>query len=244
MGKIGAKRLEREQQCIRNYALQKSIGKNLQSIRQELGFTFKEAAKGTGLAESKICEWEQGGTPIPLHAIQELAVFYGVSIDWLFGNCDDPNEQRTQVEIVRYMHDLAAKQAEEFAILISMQVSGSSMVRGDALALIEKTSQFLQNLHRWIALNRELFENEFRGGQALLTQSEDIEEKINALKKTLERSKIMYDPDLRSRLTNIQDVSGFTLTSKSRSYHDSSTVRNKVYKTQEQFSTMDLFEHA
>lgn len=57
----------------------------LKELRKEKGLSQYALAKKTGLSHSAIAFWEQGQRVPSLEAAKTLAVFFGVSIDYLAG---------------------------------------------------------------------------------------------------------------------------------------------------------------
>lgn len=57
----------------------------LKKARHDTGFTQREVAKETGIAQSNIANYETGRTEPDIENLGILSDFYGVSVDWLIG---------------------------------------------------------------------------------------------------------------------------------------------------------------
>lgn len=62
-----------------------SFCSKLKKARIDTGFTQREIAKETGIAQSTIANYETGRTEPDIENLGILADFYGVSTDWLIG---------------------------------------------------------------------------------------------------------------------------------------------------------------
>ena len=61
------------------------LDKRLKELRLERGLTQKELAKKLGLNAVTYLHYEKGQREPPLSLLAEIAVFYGVSVDYLLG---------------------------------------------------------------------------------------------------------------------------------------------------------------
>lgn len=61
----------------------------IHELRQMLGLTQHELAKATGVLQANICRWERGQIRPNIIDCWRLAEFFGVTIDYLIGRCDE-----------------------------------------------------------------------------------------------------------------------------------------------------------
>ena len=62
-----------------------SVGGRLREARKAADFTLEGAASHLGISRQAVVSWEAGNSlPSPEH-LANLAVRYGVSVDWIFG---------------------------------------------------------------------------------------------------------------------------------------------------------------
>ena len=67
----------------------KVIGKRINELRLEKKLTQKELANAVNIGQASISEWEKGTHEPNATAIKILAVFFGVSADYLLGLEDE-----------------------------------------------------------------------------------------------------------------------------------------------------------
>lgn len=66
------------------------LSNNLRRLRTQKGVYLKELAPLLGVTVSNLSNYENGVYAPPLHALVELADYYGVSVDYLIGHTDCP----------------------------------------------------------------------------------------------------------------------------------------------------------
>ena len=76
---------------------------NIRNIRIDRGFTQKQIAEYPGISQNTYSQYEIGVLNYPVDAIVKLAVFYGVSTDYLPGcttgnNLTRPNNQSSDTK--------------------------------------------------------------------------------------------------------------------------------------------------
>lgn len=71
---------------INSFMEEQSIGDRIRELRQKLKYTQVDVAKGTGIPQSNISEFETGKLHPTMVTLKKLAVFFGVSLSHLFGN--------------------------------------------------------------------------------------------------------------------------------------------------------------
>lgn len=64
---------------------QETFPAKLKKARENTGFTQREVAKETHIAQSTLANYETGRTQPDIEKLGALADFYGVSTDWLIG---------------------------------------------------------------------------------------------------------------------------------------------------------------
>ena len=62
-----------------------TIGKRLKMLRKENNLCQKEVSRLLGVEQQTVGRYESGELDISTDMLKVLAVFYNVSIDWLFG---------------------------------------------------------------------------------------------------------------------------------------------------------------
>jgi len=67
----------------------KIIGERLNLLRAEKSESLEEVAKHTGLSKSLLSRYERGLVDPGLKALVNLARYFNVSLDWLFGFAED-----------------------------------------------------------------------------------------------------------------------------------------------------------
>lgn len=65
-------------------------GERLKGLREDRGLTQEELAAHIGISEPQIWRYEKGDSEPRADTILKLAVFFGVSTDYLLGNSDFP----------------------------------------------------------------------------------------------------------------------------------------------------------
>lgn len=62
-----------------------AFAKKLKKARQDAGYTQKQVAEETGIAQSSIAKYENQRLEPNIETLGILADFYAVSLDWLLG---------------------------------------------------------------------------------------------------------------------------------------------------------------
>jgi transcriptional regulator with XRE-family HTH domain len=65
---------------------EQSIGDRIRELRQKLKYTQIDVAKGTGIPQSNLSEFETGKLHPTMVTLKKIAVFFGVSLAHLFGD--------------------------------------------------------------------------------------------------------------------------------------------------------------
>jgi repressor LexA len=63
----------------------------LKSLRKEFNMTQVELAKALNVAQNTVCNWENGKRSLDDSTMQQIADYFGVSVDYLLGREDTPN---------------------------------------------------------------------------------------------------------------------------------------------------------
>lgn len=75
------------------------MGKRLHSLRQKSGESLQAVANAVGVSKAHIWEMEKGHSKNPsFDLVRKLAKHFGVSIDALVGDEDEPDADALQVE--------------------------------------------------------------------------------------------------------------------------------------------------
>lgn len=62
---------------------------NIRSLRVDRGYTQKQIAEYLGISQNTYSQYEIGVLNYPLDALDKLADFYGVSVDYLMGRTNE-----------------------------------------------------------------------------------------------------------------------------------------------------------
>ncbi len=65
------------------------LGERLKELREDRGYTQKQLSDKLGLNSVTYLHYEKEQREPPLSLLAEIAVFYGVSVDYLLGLNDD-----------------------------------------------------------------------------------------------------------------------------------------------------------
>lgn len=63
----------------------------LKSLRKEFNMTQVELAKALNVAQNTVCNWENGKRSLDDSTMQQIADYFGVSVDYLLGREDTPS---------------------------------------------------------------------------------------------------------------------------------------------------------
>ena len=67
------------------------VGERLKALRLESGKKQAEIAKEVGVCERLYSYYETGKRPIPVEVIWNLSRYYGVSMEFIIGQCPNPS---------------------------------------------------------------------------------------------------------------------------------------------------------
>jgi len=85
----------------------------LRELRCQTGKTMKQVADDLGIKYTTYITYEKGAYEPNLAVLQQMAAYYGVSIEYLVGNTDDPRtiaeKQREEDELTRYLEMLRTR---------------------------------------------------------------------------------------------------------------------------------------
>lgn len=71
----------------------------LKELRENAGLSQSRFAEQFGVAQSTVGNWESGTREPNLETIKRIAIFFGVSLDYLFGNTDNPTPAATKKSV-------------------------------------------------------------------------------------------------------------------------------------------------
>lgn len=74
---------------MKNYT--EILSRNILALRRESGLTQEGLASKLGLSFQAVSKWENGGSSPDIALLPEIADIFGVSIDRLFGRCEEKN---------------------------------------------------------------------------------------------------------------------------------------------------------
>jgi transcriptional regulator with XRE-family HTH domain len=105
-----------------------SIGDRLFSLRQKSGESLQGVADKVGVSKAHIWELEKGHSSNPsFELVRKLAAHYGVSIDVLTGEAQEPEASDLQVErIHRGLDDLSDRDRDIVEQMIATMAQKSS----------------------------------------------------------------------------------------------------------------------
>lgn len=75
------------------------MANRLRQMRVSKGLNQNEVGELVGMAQSAVSKWERGATEPDHNTLRILSDYYGVSIDYLLGNSDEPQAKRKGVSI-------------------------------------------------------------------------------------------------------------------------------------------------
>ena len=113
----------------------------LKYLRAEKGVTQKEVEKACNLTPTCICSLEQGTRNPTGSTIRTLAVYFGVSADYLLGLEDDYGVKQTEKSLRAYdNHELTDKQTFNLVKLYkALSDYNKAVVYGYVIRLIEES---------------------------------------------------------------------------------------------------------
>ncbi len=69
---------------------ERSMYKRIRDLREDKDLNQSQVAKILGMSQTGYSKYETGENDIPTGILIKLATFYGVSIDYLLGQTDNP----------------------------------------------------------------------------------------------------------------------------------------------------------
>ena len=86
-----------------------SMGERLFSLRQKTGESLQQVAQAAGVSKAHVWELEKGRSTNPsFELVRRLAAHFGVSIDVLTGETDEPDARDQEIQrIDRDLRDLS-----------------------------------------------------------------------------------------------------------------------------------------
>ena len=69
----------------------------LKELRQERGLNQKELALEINTTQRNISNWENGNSEPDIQMILKMSKFFGVTVDYFLGSCDDLNESENTI---------------------------------------------------------------------------------------------------------------------------------------------------
>jgi Predicted transcriptional regulators len=72
---------------------QKLFSQRLRSLRQDKNLTIEQVGKAFNVTKQTVSRWELGERLPPLDVAAALADYFGVSLDYLIGNVDNPSRK-------------------------------------------------------------------------------------------------------------------------------------------------------
>lgn len=103
---------------INSFMEEQSIGDRIRELRQKLKYTQVDVAKGTGIPQSNLSEFETGKLHPTMVTLKKLALFFGVSLSHLFG--DDTGSIDSLKLNVRMTNQLSSDGKKEILDFIDM----------------------------------------------------------------------------------------------------------------------------
>lgn len=142
-------------------ALMDKVGERLRLLRKRRNMTLGQVEEYTRVAKSTLSDLENGAVaPKTLQSISDMARFYGVTLDYLFGFVDDPN----------------AKTMESFEFRSAVEQAPATL-KEQAPAY----GSILTAEERWLALFRQLPADEQRALLQTVEQYQAMDDDQRAL---------------------------------------------------------------
>jgi len=79
-----------------------TVGKRLRSLREKAHLTQAKMAELMGARQPAINRYEHGQAAVPFTILRRYADYFDVSLDYIFGRCDEP-----QGKLYEYKPDLS-----------------------------------------------------------------------------------------------------------------------------------------
>lgn len=100
------------------------IGERLLDLRHKTGASLQQVADGVGVSKAHIWELEKGRSSNPsFDLVQKLAGHFGVSIDFLVGDGEEPSPDKMRVERI---HRAVGKLTERDQAIVEEMIRAMS----------------------------------------------------------------------------------------------------------------------
>lgn len=76
----------------------KSIGNRLHTLRESLSLSQAKSAEFLGITQSSLNRYENGQSTPTVELFRKYADFFDVSMDYIFGRCEDPHGKLYQYQ--------------------------------------------------------------------------------------------------------------------------------------------------
>ena len=162
-------------------ALNRIIGSRLIKARVAQGFKPSDITEAfPNLNKSHLSEWEGGTKPIPAYWLRELARHYGVSLDYLTGDSNDCEEQRSAFEMKRTLRSVTEQYVDNLAAVFEQDMFKKMHLLGcyDQVHSIGK--DLIQAFNRMIEVNPEAWQ-EIIAGARLESTVARLNETLNGI---------------------------------------------------------------
>lgn len=114
------------------------IGNRIRQYREEHQILQKDFAEGSGIARSRLCQYENGEELPGLRAVTRIALFMDHSLDWLLYGREndgtmraDPVLRETILELERVSPHVRNSVLEIAIALIRKELEDKKLVNGD-----------------------------------------------------------------------------------------------------------------
>lgn len=106
------------------------IGEHIFSLRQKSSQSLQEVADAVGVSKAHVWELEKGRSKNPsFELVRKLARHFGVSVDALVGDADEPGEEDMQIE--RIHRDLGALSPGDRSVIEATIAAMKAKAGGD-----------------------------------------------------------------------------------------------------------------
>lgn len=113
------------------------IGDRLRALRKENNLTQIQMAEILNVQQSRINRYETGASTPPAETFIQYADFFGVSMDYLYGRCDDPKGKLYSNQPVKQQEKpKASPEMEQFIEMLFDPASPASGKMKNALLRI------------------------------------------------------------------------------------------------------------
>jgi transcriptional regulator with XRE-family HTH domain len=94
---------------------ERSIGDRIRELRQKLKYTQSDVAKGTGIPQSNLSEFETGKLHPTMGSLKRLASFFGISLTHLLGEETDSIEKlKYNIRMTTQISDTGKREILDF----------------------------------------------------------------------------------------------------------------------------------